>query len=84
MAGKDLDGTSGGITSGAESFAGDRTTRSNRARQAVAGAPVCTTSPGCEPEVKFSFLVALTAAHDDQVVGPGQFSHQWCEFWLAA
>ncbi len=32
--------------------------------------------PVAEPEVELAFLVALAAAHDDQIVGPGQFCHQ--------
>jgi hypothetical protein len=40
--------------------------------------------PRRQPEVKLAFLVALALAKDEQVVGPGQFSQQWCEFWLIA
>ena len=37
-----------------------------------------------DAQVKLAFLLAFAAAHNEQVVGPGQFSHQWCEFWSVA
>jgi len=40
--------------------------------------------PDAYPQVELAFLLAPAAAQDEQVVGPGQFSHQWCEFWRAA
>ena len=33
-----------------------------------------------ETEVEFAFFRALAAAQDEQIVGPRQLSHQWCDF----
>jgi hypothetical protein len=39
---------------------------------------------GSHAQVELPFLVPLVPAQDRQVVAPGQFSQQCCEFWLAA
>lgn len=44
--------------------------------------PVRPAFPGRQPQVEFPFVVPLAAAHDEEVVAPGQFSQQCCENWL--
>lgn len=46
--------------------------------------PLAPLLAGGEPQVELAFVVPFAPAHDEQVVRPGQFSHQWCEFWLVA
>jgi hypothetical protein len=41
-------------------------------------------SRDAEAKIKFPLFIPLAAAHDQEVVGPRQNSHRWCEFWKAA
>ena len=40
-------------------------------------------SLGALPEIVFFGCVILDPGHDDEVVAPRDFSHQWCEFLSA-
>ena len=37
---------------------------------------------GGNAKIELTFVVPPPATHDRQIVAPGQFSQQWCEFWL--
>src|SRR5580700_10315545 len=53
-------------------------------RQAAAPVVAYSTVLERRGEAKFPLFIPLAAAHDHEVAGPRQNSHQRCEFWKAA